>query len=191
MENDEWWSGSCIPEGTPHIPELQNRETTHSYLRSKFDDELSDKENSFKKSKSPKKVSFADKNGLKSPRKEGSPKKESKLDMNDIRKTLMACTGNKECQVHCKRQGPKWSFYGSREDIEALINGLCKRGIREGELRNNLIMETLNLVEVIEECPRHKLNPDVVSILRHEFFNFIKFIFILSYFLININFRFL
>ena len=166
MENDEWWPGTCVPGGTPLIPELQNRESTYTYLRNKFDDEFSDKENSFNKKlkKSPKKVSFADKNGLK------SPKKESKIETNDIRQTLLACTGDMECQVHCKRQEPKWNFYGNREDIEAMINGLCKRGIRERELRNNLIMESSNLVEVIEECPRHKLNPTAVSI------NFINFI---------------
>ncbi|XP_053985965.1 bromodomain adjacent to zinc finger domain protein 1A isoform X2 [Hylaeus volcanicus] len=163
VENDEWWPGNCLPEGTPYQPELQDRESTYAYLRNKFEDEFSDKENSFKKArKSPKKVTFADKNGLKSPRKD-VPRKEFKHDHSDIKKNLMACTGNKECPVHCKRLEPKWSFYGTLEDIEALINGLSKRGIREGELRNNIIQEKTSLISVIEECPRHKLNPEVFS----------------------------
>ncbi|XP_043462023.1 bromodomain adjacent to zinc finger domain protein 1A isoform X2 [Leptopilina heterotoma] len=164
VECDEWWPGTCIPEGTFLVPELQTREGTYNYLRNKFDDECGDKENSFKKlKKSPKKVGFVEKNGLKSPRKDGSPKKEIKIEMHELRKSLMACTGDKECPVHCKRNESKWNFYGTREDIDAIINGLCKRGFRESELRNNLIMETSNIVEVIEECPRHKLNPEVFT----------------------------
>ncbi|XP_034176912.2 ATP-dependent chromatin assembly factor large subunit isoform X2 [Osmia lignaria lignaria] len=160
VENDEWWPGNCLPEGTPYQPELQDRESTYAYLRNKFEDEFSDKENRFKKAKkSPKKVTFSDKNGLKSPRKDISRKQE----LFDIRKNLMACTGDKECPVHWKRSEPKWSFYGKPEDIEALVNGLSKRGIREGELRNNIMQEMTSLMCVIEECPRQKLNPDVFA----------------------------
>ncbi|XP_033347823.1 bromodomain adjacent to zinc finger domain protein 1A isoform X5 [Bombus vosnesenskii] len=163
VENDEWWSGNCIPDGTPYQPELLDTEAMHAYLKNKFEDEFSDKENSFKKAKrSPKKVSFSDKNILKSPRKDIS-RKEFKQELFDIRKNLMACTGDKECPVHCKRSELKWSFFGKPEDIEALVNGLSKRGIREGELRNNIIQEMPSLMSVIEECPRHKLNPEVFS----------------------------
>ncbi|XP_068981435.1 bromodomain adjacent to zinc finger domain protein 1A isoform X4 [Bombus flavifrons] len=163
VENDEWWSGNCIPDGTPYQPELLDTEAMHAYLKNKFEDEFSDKENSFKKAKrSPKKVSFSDKNILKSPRKDIS-RKEFKQELFDIRKNLMACTGDKECPVHCKRSELKWSFFGKPEDIEALVNGLSKRGIREGELRNNIIQEMSSLMSVIEECPRHKLNPEVFS----------------------------
>ncbi|XP_076638014.1 ATP-dependent chromatin assembly factor large subunit isoform X2 [Colletes latitarsis] len=163
VENDEWWPGTCLPEGTPYRPEFQDSEFMYAYLRNKFEDEFSDKENSFKKAKKlPKKVTFADKNGLKSPRKD-LPRKEFKKDHSDVKKNLMACTGDRECPVHCKRSEPKWSFCGNQEDIEALINGLSKRGIREGELRNNIIQEMTSLVSVIEECPRHKLNPEIFS----------------------------
>ncbi|OAD56919.1 Bromodomain adjacent to zinc finger domain protein 1A [Eufriesea mexicana] len=77
-------------------------------------------------------------------------------------------TGNclpddKECPVHWKRSELKWSFFGKQEDIEALVNGLSKRGIREGELRNNIIQEMTSIISVIEECPRHKLNSEIFS----------------------------
>ncbi|XP_047354195.1 bromodomain adjacent to zinc finger domain protein 1A isoform X2 [Vespa velutina] len=158
VENDEWWPGNCLPEGTPYNPELKDREATYAYLRNKFEDEFSDKENSFKKArKSPKKVTFSEKNGVKSPR------KDFKHELTDIRHNLMACTGDKDCPIHWKRCGSKWSFYGKIEDIETLINSLSKRGIREGELRNNLEHEMSSLISVIEECPRHKLNPEVFS----------------------------
>ncbi|XP_043271463.1 bromodomain adjacent to zinc finger domain protein 1A isoform X2 [Venturia canescens] len=156
VENDEWWPGTCLRDGTPYLPELQDGDATYTYLRNKFEDELSDKENSVNKaSKSPKKGGTADKNGIKSPR------KESKQDFNEIRRKLMCCTGNAECPVHRKRAEPKWSFYGIREDLEAVINGLNKRGIREGELKNNLIHETDSLISVIENCPKYKLNPEL------------------------------
>ncbi|XP_076235164.1 ATP-dependent chromatin assembly factor large subunit isoform X2 [Calliopsis andreniformis] len=163
VEDDEWWPGNCLPEGTPYQPELRDRESTYAYLRNKFEDEFSDKENSFKKlKKSPKKVTFNDKNGLKSPRKD-VPRKEFKQEFSDIRKNLMACTGDKECPVHWKRSTIKWSFFGKPEDLEALVNSLSERGIREDELRNNIMQEMTNLISVIEECPRHKLNPEVFS----------------------------
>ncbi|XP_014602713.1 PREDICTED: bromodomain adjacent to zinc finger domain protein 1A isoform X3 [Polistes canadensis] len=158
VENDEWWPGNCLPEGTPYNPELKDREATYAYLRNKFEDEFSDKENSFKKArKSQKKVSFSEKNGVK------SSKKDLKQEITDIRHNLMACTGDKNCPIHRKRSGPKWSFYGKIEDIQILINALSKRGIRESELRNNLEHEMSSLISVIEECPRHKLNPEIFS----------------------------
>ncbi|XP_043486491.1 bromodomain adjacent to zinc finger domain protein 1A isoform X3 [Polistes fuscatus] len=158
VENDEWWPGNCLPEGTPYNPELKDREATYAYLRNKFEDEFSDKENSFKKArKSLKKVTFSEKNGVK------SSKKDLKQEITDIRHNLMACTGDKNCPIHWKRSGPKWSFYGKIEDIQILINALSKRGIRESELRNNLEHEMSSLISVIEECPRHKLNPEIFS----------------------------
>lgn len=158
VENDEWWPGNCLRDGTPYLPELQDGDAAYTYLRNKFEDALSDKENSVnKESKSPKKNTFVEKNGI------NSPKKESKQDSTDARRSLMSCTGDKECPVHWKRSGPKWSFYGKTEDLEAVINGLNKRGIREGELKNNLVLETDSLLAVIENCPKHKLNPELVS----------------------------
>ncbi|XP_067206376.1 bromodomain adjacent to zinc finger domain protein 1A isoform X2 [Linepithema humile] len=162
VENDERWPGNCLPEGTPHHPELQDKEATYAYLKNKFEDEFSDKENSFKKSKkSPKKLLSSDKNGVKSPRKETSPRKEFKQDLMNIKRNLLLCTGDKDCPVHCERSTIRWSFYGNQEDIQALINSLSTRGIRESELRNNLVQEMDSLLLVINECPNHKLNPDV------------------------------
>ncbi|XP_011707887.1 PREDICTED: bromodomain adjacent to zinc finger domain protein 1A isoform X4 [Wasmannia auropunctata] len=164
VENDERWPGNCLPEGTPHHPELQDKEATYAYLKNKFEDEFSDKENSFKKlKKSPKKLLSSDKNGIKSPRKEPSPRKEFKQDLTNIKRSLVLCTGDKDCPVHCKRSLTTWSFYGNQEDIQALIDSLSTRGIRESELRNNLLQEMDNLLLVIDECPKHRLNPEVFS----------------------------
>lgn len=165
VENDERWPGSCLPDGTPHQPELQDKEATYAYLKNKFEDEFSDKENSFKKSKkSPKKLLSSDKNGVKSPRKETNSRKEFKQDLTNIKKSLMLCTGDKDCPVHCKRSQVTWSFYGNQEDIQVLIDNLSTRGIRESELRNNLLQEMDNLLLVINDCPKSRLNPEIVSI---------------------------
>ncbi|XP_072750012.1 bromodomain adjacent to zinc finger domain protein 1A isoform X1 [Anoplolepis gracilipes] len=164
VENDERWPGSCLPEGTPHHPELQDKEATYAYLKNKFEDEFSDKENSFKKSKkSPKKLLSLDKNGVKSPRKETNIRKEFKQDLTNIKKSLVLCTGDKDCPVHCKRSQVTWSFYGNQEDIQALIDNLSTRGVRESELRNNLLQEMDNLLLVINDCPKYKLNPETFS----------------------------
>ncbi|XP_011303501.1 bromodomain adjacent to zinc finger domain protein 1A isoform X2 [Fopius arisanus] len=154
VEDNEVNPGVCIEGGTNYMPELQDKATAEVYLRRKFEDEFSDnKENDFNKSKKKKTVSFTDKkdkNGLKSPRKES-----------DVRKSLMACTGDKECPVHQSKSPGKWRFLGRQEDIEALINGLSIRGIREGELRNNLIQESESISSALINCPKHKLNPEV------------------------------
>lgn len=174
VENDERWPGNCLSEGTPHHPELQDKEATYAYLKNKFEDEFSDKENSFKKSKkSPKKLLSSDKNGVKSPWKEPNSRKEFKQDLTNIKRSLVLCTGDFDCPVHCKRSPIKWSFYGNQKDVQALIDSLSTRGVRESELRNNLLQEMDNLLLVIDECPKYRLNPEVVSILVKECYLYI------------------
>lgn len=144
---------------------MKDKEATFAYLKNKFEDEFSDKENNFKKlKKSPKKLAPSDKNGVKSPRKDASIRKEFKQDLTNIKRNLVLCTGDLDCPVHCKRSASKWNFYGNQEDIEALINSLSTRGIRESELRNNLLQEMNSLLAVINECPKHRLNPDLVRV---------------------------
>ncbi|KAL7301539.1 hypothetical protein TKK_0005971 [Trichogramma kaykai] len=147
VENIDALAGTCLPEGTPYMPELLDSEVLHSYLKNKFEDECSDKENNVKKVKTPKKANV-DKNGVKSQR-------------TDIRKSVMACTGNKDCPVHVNKSSSKWSFYGKIEDIDELINALSERGIRESELKNNLIHEKESIISAIIGCPKHKFNPDI------------------------------
>ncbi|XP_053597368.1 bromodomain adjacent to zinc finger domain protein 1A isoform X4 [Microplitis demolitor] len=156
VENDEKTPGSCLTDGTPYLPELQDKDSADKYLKNKFEDEVSDKENNINEAKtsqvSKKTVTFADTNGI---------KKLSTRELNDIRKKLMACTDDKDCPVHCKRPETKWSFYGRPEDIEAVMNNLSIRGLREGELRNNINQEIESLKSVINNCPKHKLNSKV------------------------------
>ncbi|KYN28417.1 Bromodomain adjacent to zinc finger domain protein 1A [Trachymyrmex cornetzi] len=71
--------------------------------------------------------------------------------------------GDKDCPVHCKRSPIKWSFYGDQKDIQALIDSLSTRGVRESELRNNLLQEMDNLLLIIDECPKYRLNSEVFS----------------------------
>ncbi|XP_063977638.1 bromodomain adjacent to zinc finger domain protein 1A isoform X2 [Diachasmimorpha longicaudata] len=155
VEDNEEYPGGCIEGGTNYVPQLQDKASAEIYLRSKFEDEKSDnKENDFNKSKKKKTVTFEkkDKNGLKSPRKDS-----------DVRRALLACTGDKDCPVHQSSTRSKWSFFGRQEEIEDLINGLSIRGIREGDLRNNLIQESESISMALINCPKHKLNPDVFS----------------------------
>ncbi|XP_057338788.1 bromodomain adjacent to zinc finger domain protein 1A isoform X5 [Microplitis mediator] len=156
VENDEKTPGSCLTDGTPYLPELQDKDSADKYLKNKFEDEVSDKENNINEAKtsqvSKKTVTFADTNGI---------KKLSTRELNDMRKKLMACTDDKDCPVHCKRSETKWSFYSRPEDIEAVMNNLSIRGLREGELRNNINQEIESLKSVINNCPKHKLNSKV------------------------------
>lgn len=154
VENDERWPGTCLNDGTPYMPELQDKDVADTYLRDKFEGKFSDKENNFNNTKKSvkKTVSFTDNNGI---------NKSSKKDLTEMRINLMACTGDKDCPVHCKRPDIIWSFYGQQEDLDVLINNLNLRGIREGELKNNLSHELESLKSVINDCPKHKLNADI------------------------------
>ncbi|XP_012285440.1 bromodomain adjacent to zinc finger domain protein 1A isoform X2 [Orussus abietinus] len=168
VEYDEKWSGNCLVGGTPYNPELRDSNSIYAYIVNKFEDEFNDKENSIKRDKkSPKKVFFS-KNQIKSTKKDLNSKKDNKHDLNEDRRNLMVCTGDKTCPVHWKKFGPMWSFYGRAEDIDVVIESLNKRGTREGELRNNLLQEKASLVEVINDCPRNKLNSEVFSETTEE-----------------------
>ncbi|KAH0556601.1 bromodomain adjacent to zinc finger domain protein 1A isoform X1 [Cotesia glomerata] len=167
VENDDRTPGSCLTDGTPYLPELQDKDSANKYLKNKFEDEVSDKENNINEAKtsqvSKKTVTFADTNGINN--------KLSTRELNDMRKKLMACTGDKECPVHCKRPETKWKFYGSSEDIEQVMNNLSIRGLREGELRHNISQELESLKTAISNCPKHKLNPKLFPQTSQEVSN--------------------
>ncbi|XP_044011620.1 bromodomain adjacent to zinc finger domain protein 1A isoform X2 [Aphidius gifuensis] len=147
VENEVQYSNKCLPDGTPYLPELLDKDAADIYLKNKFEDELSDKENTFNKNK---------KNN-----KSGGGGKLSTNKKDDIRRNLMACTDSKDCPVHCKRSSVTWSFFSNENDIDNLIQNLNIRGIREGELKNNLINEIDSIKSIIKNCPIYKLNPDI------------------------------
>lgn len=63
------------------------------------------------------------------------------------------------CLVHGKEDHPKWTVYNTEEQIESLINSLNKRGIRELELKQNLEIDKLNIVNYVVKSPMQMLNP--------------------------------
>ncbi|XP_047994277.1 bromodomain adjacent to zinc finger domain protein 1A [Leguminivora glycinivorella] len=74
---------------------------------------------------------------------------------------LMLCTGDPPtCNVHGKDENrPFWWVYHTPEQIEGLIQSLNKRGLRENDLRQNLELDKDNILEYIQKCPLHLLNP--------------------------------
>ncbi|XP_073950847.1 bromodomain adjacent to zinc finger domain protein 1A-like [Choristoneura fumiferana] len=74
---------------------------------------------------------------------------------------LLLCTGDGGCcQVHGKDESrPHWSVFHTQEQVEALIQSLNKRGLREHDLRQNLEIDKDNILEYIQKCPLHLLNP--------------------------------
>ncbi|CAD6232003.1 GSCOCG00001695001-RA-CDS [Cotesia congregata] len=51
VENDDRTPGSCLTDGTPYLPELQDKDSANKYLKNKFEDEVSDKENNINEAK--------------------------------------------------------------------------------------------------------------------------------------------
>lgn len=47
--------------------------------------------------------------------------------------------------------------------MNALVEGLSRRGVREAELRQNLMDERQKVVQALPKCPAHKLNTLMVS----------------------------
>ncbi|CAH0728649.1 unnamed protein product, partial [Brenthis ino] len=74
---------------------------------------------------------------------------------------LLVCTAHIEtCYVHGKGDyRPQWWVYNTEEQIEALIEALNKRGLRENDLRQTLEMDKSNIVEYVKKCPIHLLTP--------------------------------
>ncbi|KAL4713092.1 hypothetical protein ACJJTC_001146, partial [Scirpophaga incertulas] len=75
-----------------------------------------------------------------------------------LMRDLMVCTGDPEtCLAHGNTERPSWTVYHTAEQIDALIDSLNKRGLREGELRHSLEQERLNIAGHAARCPLHLL----------------------------------
>ena len=55
-------------------------------------------------------------------------------------------------------------MYNTEEQIEALIEALNKRGLRENELRQTLELDKANIVEYVKKCPIHLLTPSAALV---------------------------
>ncbi len=71
-------------------------------------------------------------------------KKEAEVTVEVGSRVFGMCLGQgheDECPVHSTtRQRTVWSFYSTAEQVDALIDGLNPRGIREKELRDRLLV---------------------------------------------------
>lgn len=56
----------------------------------------------------------------------------------------------------------KWYFYWNSDQLEALINGLSPRGVRENELRSYLKDELSGIMNILQRCPVRKLNTEKI-----------------------------
>jgi len=86
-----------------------------------------------------------------------------KLETPTIRPKIFGlCTGDTEsCPVHSvDLQRPKWSFFWDADQIDALVNGLSNRGIREKELQQCLVEDKENIKNFVKKCPAQKLNTE-------------------------------
>ncbi|XP_028157574.1 bromodomain adjacent to zinc finger domain protein 1A, partial [Ostrinia furnacalis] len=73
---------------------------------------------------------------------------------------LLVCSGDiATCSVHGKSDRPSWQVYHTEDQIEALIQALNKRGLREGELRTALQHQRALVVARATPCPLHLLSP--------------------------------
>lgn len=55
----------------------------------------------------------------------------------------------------------QWSFYGSIEEVDQLIEALNPRGHREGSLREALLQDRDKLQQLLQNCDRsrYRLQP--------------------------------
>lgn len=71
---------------------------------------------------------------------------------------LNMCTAdNKSCKIHGDVEKTRWSFFYTKEQVDALMASLNKRGVREKYLLNNLKQWKELIYDHIENCPLDKL----------------------------------
>ncbi|XP_050295033.1 bromodomain adjacent to zinc finger domain protein 1A isoform X2 [Anthonomus grandis grandis] len=83
---------------------------------------------------------------------------------------LLLCTSDiSRCPVHTDNPiNPRWAFFYRKEHLEALIEALNKRGLREKELKEMLKEEEDTLLELMEKTPVAVLNPEAAIKLEPE-----------------------
>lgn len=87
-------------------------------------------------------------------------------DPSGITHEMNYCTGDENtCAIHGKRRPtqPRWWFYHQPESIDALIEGLNKRGFRECELQDILATESSLIKPFVASCPAYKLNKHILE----------------------------
>nr|XP_037876402.1 bromodomain adjacent to zinc finger domain protein 1A isoform X2 [Bombyx mori] len=149
--------GPCRDKPLPSAPE--HGEDTLTYVTRLFETEKerasSDKENDSaanSRGNSPKKP-LTNINGL-----------THRNGFDDITQQLLICSGDlSTCKVHGKVDRPQWWVYHTEEQIEALIQSLNKRGIRESELRQSLELDKDNIIQYLRKCPVKYLNGSAAS----------------------------
>lgn len=80
---------------------------------------------------------------------------------------LFMCTGDNEtCQVHNMPSSSRvtWSFLHTEEELNALIDSLNPRGLREKQLKEQLESQRDLILSHIKNCPTDKLQVDAALI---------------------------
>ncbi|KAK9747160.1 ATP-utilizing chromatin assembly and remodelling N-terminal [Popillia japonica] len=141
--------GTCLSEIVHHEDKLvgADKKVVIEHLKKTSDDmNTSDKENY------PKKTSVAV-NGVKNSLEE---------EVNLCKEHFMCSADPDNCLVHSdKRNNSSWKFIRNEEELNALIDSLNKRGMRESELLHFLQSNHSNLVKVISHTPDYLLNSEV------------------------------
>lgn len=147
INSEEENPGTCFSNIIEQVPHLVNasRDETIAYLKKTLQESnSSDKENS--PAKSPKKVNGVH-NGV-------------KIEISD---ELMMCSADPEtCIVHSSnRKQNRWCFYHESDQLDQLIDGLNKRGIRESKLEQNLTFNRDEIEKIMNETPVNTLNTEI------------------------------
>ncbi|XP_039282442.1 bromodomain adjacent to zinc finger domain protein 1A isoform X2 [Nilaparvata lugens] len=169
VEHNEPNPGVCVPRD---IIDSLSADSPVKYVRRLFD-EGSDKENVGKatatatsrgsiSAPSPsKKPLLAEKNGDAVSSSPARVKVEAGAEETASKWNLM-CTGDAAlCPVHARGPTTTWSFYRDEADLNALIDSLNKYGVRESQLRKELIKNKPRILDSVKRCPHAKLNPTV------------------------------
>ncbi|XP_058840263.1 bromodomain adjacent to zinc finger domain protein 1A isoform X2 [Topomyia yanbarensis] len=175
VEHDRTFSGRCLDMPTSHLPGLascpadqRKKFITQTIMNNKLSE--NDKENKVTTGELIEKLMLngcvklkglndqnkATVNGVTDDA-SGVIKKEMSSPTNE---ELLMCTANpKACPVHTENfPGTiQWGFYHTEEQINALIESLNSRGIREKMLRENLENEKELILTHIKDCPVEKI----------------------------------
>ncbi|EFA07691.2 hypothetical protein TcasGA2_TC030765 [Tribolium castaneum] len=150
LNSEEENPGTCLSniiEQMPHLVNATRDEVLDHLKKTLKESNSSDKENSPAKNR---------KNG------QCNGVLDQKIELCD---DLMMCSANPDtCVVHSnERRKNLWGFYHENEQIDQLIDGLNKRGVRESELQQNLTYNRDDIEKLIRETPVNSLNFEMES----------------------------
>lgn len=168
----EPFGGECTENPVENIHGLANCAPEKRYLfikkmlQEKQNNNVSDKENKINNDLEVKPKSVDPSKAL-TDQQQHTAEEQPNVEVKYSQRDLFMCTGNSEtCLVHRVNDPTRkvWTFLNTEDEINALIDSLNPRGIREKNLREQLESQKELILFHVQNCPIEKLQVDPATL---------------------------